>query len=529
MKMNSIEIISPKKFWIGLFVLSLVLRATTLYTDFLDIDETQFAGFAHVLMNGGLPYVDSLDTKPLGIYWFYQLCFELFGRHNMIAVHVVTALLFFCGAFFLSRIFKLFGRSTTGRWAALFYIFGAAGFIPKYLATSINSVMVFFLIVSAWGIVATSTRAHEHTSVRKKEKYVWTVFSGIMLGLAFLFKYTAGIQLGLPVLFSLALYFSWPKSERTAKKRIFLIAANFLFLLTFLVPFALHNLYLKHLGVWQDFVLWSFSGSTKYIHQGQSTIVFWKSLLLRFGGYVGATIYFWIAAGRSFWPRERKEVVTKFFIIWFCLSLIPVSVGGRFYGHYFIHVLPALCGTAALGFERFTFPFWRKLIVGLMVTGAVVFFAFRADFKGYEKILPDDQISLQREIGHQLKEIANPGDKLFVWGFATTIYFYSDLTPASRFLWTDLLTGRTPGPEYARINRDQEHQFAYPLAWTLFWEDLEENKPEFFVDTAPANIHGYKRFPIQRYERLWRYVQERYVQIGNIEDVAIYRRKDVNR
>jgi 4-amino-4-deoxy-L-arabinose transferase-like glycosyltransferase len=451
----------------------------------------------------------------------------------MIAVHVVTALLFFCGAFLLSRIFKEFGRASTGRWAAVFYVFGAAGFIPKYLATSINSVMVFFLIVSAWGIaksvevlkcLSLEVGDQNITSLRKHFHLYWIVFSGLMFGVAFLFKYTAGIQLGLLPIFSIVLFLTLPREKRTMSPAMSLIVANGLFFLAFLVPFALHSLYLKHLGVWQDFVLWSFSGSSKYIQQGQSTIVFWKSLLLRFGGYVGATVYLWIAAARALRPRGRKDLVGLFFLVWFCLSLVPVCVGGRFYGHYFLHLLPALCGLAALGYELFSSR-WKQVLVGLMMTGAVVFFFLRADFNRYEKWVPDDQLSLQKEIGERLKDIAKPGEKLFVWGFATTIYFYSDLTPASRFLWTDLLTGRTPGPEFARVNREQEYRYANPIAWGMFWEDLHKNEPEYFVDTAPANIHGYKRFTLDRYPELWGYLQENYEKVKTVEGVEIYRRK----
>ena len=59
-----------RRFWFFIFLLTVFLRVAALYTPFLDIDEAQFAGFSHVLMDGGLPYRDSLDTKSLGIYFF---------------------------------------------------------------------------------------------------------------------------------------------------------------------------------------------------------------------------------------------------------------------------------------------------------------------------------------------------------------------------------------------------------------------------------------------------------------------------
>ncbi|MFH1830363.1 MAG: hypothetical protein ABH871_06270 [Pseudomonadota bacterium] len=73
--------------WIYAFIVLAVifiLRLPAFWTPILDVDESQFAGFADWLLAGGKPYISSLDTKPLGIYWFYAAIFGVFGRNNMI-------------------------------------------------------------------------------------------------------------------------------------------------------------------------------------------------------------------------------------------------------------------------------------------------------------------------------------------------------------------------------------------------------------------------------------------------------------
>ena len=122
---------SALKFWSGLFLIHFVLRISGLYTVFLDVDESQFAGFAHTLIEGGLPYAHSLDTKPLGIYLFYYFIFQLFGKYNMYAIHLVTTLWLFLTSYYLFLCFKIFNKNQAGRLASLFFVIFSTTYIPK--------------------------------------------------------------------------------------------------------------------------------------------------------------------------------------------------------------------------------------------------------------------------------------------------------------------------------------------------------------------------------------------------------------
>ena len=182
--------------WLGLFALHLILRSASFYTPILDIDETQFAGFAHVLMDGGKPYLSSLDTKPLGIYWFFQIIFEVFGRYNMIAVHVVTTLIYFFGAVLLFRMgSKVFKSQRMGQLAALFFIVFTTTSVPKILSTSINSILIFWLILSAYFLF----------SYFNSKRMISLIASAFFLGVGIIFKYNAGIQIFLFPLACIAL------------------------------------------------------------------------------------------------------------------------------------------------------------------------------------------------------------------------------------------------------------------------------------------------------------------------------------
>lgn len=515
-------------FWIGLAIIHFLIRISDIYTQILDVDETQFAGFAHVLMNGGRPFVDSLDTKPLGIYWFYELCFTLFGKTNMGAVHAITACLHFLIAVLLYKMIRFKTHGFTAFAAATFFVFFSAMFLPKFTATSINSVMVFFLVLSAF-LLFRAWMNQTNSSFFYKNFFA----SAFILGIALLFKYTAAIQF---FMIPLLLFMDHEARFKFSAQQIFKsLKLSFYYGLIFCLPFILHGLYLEHLGVWNDFVHWSLMGSSQYIQNGSSTINFTQSFILRFGSFVLVQWFLWYHMQKAlrFYKNEKSTVL--FFTLWFALSLIPTFVGGRFYSHYFIPFIPALCGLAAIGFSLSRQGQWRPnqinwsllksrtLVLGVLAP-SLFFLILRNNHELYLKAFPDDQIYEQQMVGEELKNKANKNESIFVWGFATGIYFYSELKPASRFLWSDLLTGRTPGPSYARKNLETQHNYENPQAWSDFFEDLENNKPDYFVDTSPAGIHGYDQFPLNRYPKLTSYLSHNYEAAFTIHDVVIYKR-----
>src|SRR3989338_10736767 len=132
----------PKRFFLLLILASLFLRISGFSQTFLDIDESQFAGFAHVLMDGGLPYMDSLDTKPPLIYLFYALCFSIFGRYSMWGVHLMGVFVAFGVALTLYKIARDHASQRAGFFAALFYILFSTTHVPKFTSASITSIMV---------------------------------------------------------------------------------------------------------------------------------------------------------------------------------------------------------------------------------------------------------------------------------------------------------------------------------------------------------------------------------------------------
>ncbi len=511
----------------GLIVLALIflLRLPAFWTPIVNVDESQFAGFADWLLHGGLPYVSSLDTKPLGIYWFFAAIFYLFGRNNMIAVHVVTALWVAATALFCYLIAKETYSRRAGFWAALFYAVFSAAYVPKFIATSITIVMMLPLAASIYCILIWERR----------QQGGWMFASGLLWGIACLFKYQAGINL---LVAGAYLILARPILKKGSGIRI---GELVLFVAGGAAVGALFALYLYSIGVWDDFVFWSIGGSNAYIEHGTNLTPFWKNLSVRGGSFVASTLLIWILAAAAsirmirddFIAGTEKErpVGRHLILIWLLLSIIPVCTGGKFYDHYFIQLLPQLCalggGAAAASMARPRRALTWLIIAGMLIPSAGFFAARLASDRIYDA-LGEENPDEYRAIGEYIGERTGEGDTIFVWGFATPVYFFSNRLGASRFLWCDWLTGRVSGTPQAKDPSFKTLRLMTPGSWNVFFEDMEKNRPAYFVDTSPGNHHDYGKYPISGYPALSDFVRRNYELESSIDGADIYSRKRRN-
>lgn len=258
-------------------------------------------------------------------------------------------------------------------------------------------------------------------------------------------------------------------------------------------------------------------------------------------------------------------------LIWLAVSYAGVMAGGRFFGHYFIQILPGLCligarGLAAmLSMLRTRSAAFRRSTIAIIAIGfafTMVRFHARgallaADFvrgtisesnagwyynvRGREerivaaavRDLPEDTDSIDdlgleaiRASGPRTRPAEGPADYLFVWGYRPEIYFWSGLLPASRFLSTQPLTGVPADVHYFG---DDYHSLlgeaATAEARTQLARDLEEAQPKYIVDEI-----GFFNadLAILRYAEL-RDVMNKYKSIGANGRFLMYVRNELRR
>ncbi len=505
--------------WIILLLITLLLRLPAFWTPLLNIDESQFAEYANMLLSGGLPYIDSVDTKPLGMYYFFAGIFYLFGKNNMIAVHIVTALWVFATAYYCHLIALKIKDSTAGIWTALFYIVFTTTYTPKYIATSIVVIMMLPLSISIYYIIRyLSSQKNKHM-----------LLSGILFGIACLFKYTAGINLIITYMFFIIIL---PLIQKRLHWNTHIRPLIYFTFGSVLIGF-LFYLPLQYHGIWDEFVFWSISGSATYTQSNVTFTDFIFRGITRLGSFMLVTGLIWylgigycITPIRNFFKYSSRNISLLLIILWGLLSLIPVCVGGRFFEHYFIQLLPALCILAGIHAVHFFHKQYKWLIISIaIILPSLLSFTARVYAPTIYAHTGYDYPGNYKQLGNYIAEHTSQTDRIFVWGFATPIYTYSNRAAASRFLWCDWLTGRIAGSNTSHDSNFDTQLYVTDKSWQLLFMDLEMHKPIYFIDTSPGNYHDYGKYPISKYPALQHYIDAHYVFETDINGAHFYHRK----
>lgn len=503
----------------GLLALAFLTRVHALWIPVLDIDETQFIGFAQVLLDGGLPYLDSTDTKPPMIYWVVAAILKFFGRNNLLAVHIATIVWVWITSLAIYGLAaQLFNRKSAS-YAGLFYILFTAGFETKFISTSITQFMNLPLVLG------TLFFSRGCVTPGNLKRGLLMTLAGLLTAVAFNFKYQGGIQLPILMvgLFLMSVEGGLPDRGHLTLDLVGLVAGFILGTALIWGP-----LYLS--GVWPHFVEWSLIGSVTYIRDGRHSWML--SFVSQTGWFILSMLPLVLLAGRGVRTTansgERRKIF--FVLLWLVATFIPVSVGGRFYGHYFLQLLPPLVILAATGVVTLNLqPKIRLLLVTMVLLFVIVPMSLRFFYPQMMRLRGEETFEVHQKVGVVLKTMAATHAKpasLFIWGFATPIYTFSDLPSSSRFLWTDFLSGRSSGPRPTEAEIDEMVKKGSPKAWGAFWEDMEKRPPRFFVDTSPAAIHDYEFFPVSRYPKLQSWLDRNFTFCREVDHVRIYCKKE---
>ncbi|MDO8494491.1 MAG: hypothetical protein Q7S68_04055, partial [Deltaproteobacteria bacterium] len=237
---------------------------------------------------------------------------------------------------------------------------------------------------------------------------------------------------------------------------------------------------------------------------------------------LSAYVIWWGAAATIF--RSRKEEEKILFVIsllWLLWGYVAVTTGGRFAPRYFTQIFPPLALLAGMSFQwKRPWQRWSLLIPLFGFWIARFFFG-----PIYAAAGVYDYAHFQKEIGQYIREHTEEESRLFIWGWGNGIYIYSHCFPATRFMNADFVTGRIQGsPTAYDLNFDTSFN-VLPESWDMLMEDLEKYRPIYILDTQPANIHDYIKYPIAKYPRLQQYLDEHYALETTLHKVHLYRRK----
>ncbi|MFH1830361.1 MAG: glycosyltransferase family 39 protein [Pseudomonadota bacterium] len=520
----------PWKIVLLLIAINLFLRASTLFQIAVEIAEPQWAQFAINMIRGEAPYTTMIGEKPFFLYLYYYVVLSLFGTFNLYAVHAVTILWVSCTAAIVFAIVRQFaGREAALSGAIIFSVLTTLGEF-KIISSDGETLMNLPMCISALFILV---------NLKQRKAWMWLA-SGFFLGIAGQFRYQAGILL--PAIGTYFLIyepiFCSASGERLGRC-LTAIGNTLLISLAYAAVYGAVFLYLWQAGSWDSYVFWTLQYEFDYIEVGIKTINVLKKGFTRTSLMILVAFVVWFSAVQtvvhSFKRSEKTpdflKEFTVFVALWFLWSYAAVCTGGRFYSRYFTQIFPPLAVLAALSFPPQWFE-WKKITRWniawkrwALIIPALVLWGLRWFSPWIHDAINElDYSPFQAEVGRYISERSAPDETIYIWGWGNSIYFYAKRYPATRFILSDYLTGRVPGSETAyNLNFDTTFNIVEG-SWEWFMSDLEKDKPVYILDTSPANIHDYIKYPIDKYPLLKRYIDNNYVKQTTLYGIDIYRR-----
>jgi len=309
------------------------------------------------------------------------------------------------------------------------------------------------------------------------------------------------------------------------------------------LPFAGAALYFWRHGALGDALRWGIEFNRSYLAEGPDLWTAVKRFSMQFFGMVvpnfvvfGAGL-FGLASllkrskgAPDDASRTAPDAVTgvttgrALLVVWAAESIFCVTLGRRFFGHYFLQpelplaVLAA--GPIAAAWERR--PRLVELGVGLPV---LVFFLVAAvpeiTHKWVYMIDPD-----YGTVGRAAAAETQPSESIWVWGNVPQIYYAAERMPGVRFTFCNYLTGLSPGTRSEYDPTVDPRKNAVTSAWSLVLDDLDKRRPTLVLDTAAADMKFYGKFPVASFPPLDGYLKAHYRAERAVNGVVFYRRVD---
>ena len=497
----------------ALFVLvSLLTRWLSLVVEVLDMDEAAHAVGSWVLLDGGRLYTDFVDNKPPLLYGYYALAQLLLGR-GLLPVHALTAIV--TVPLVRARRVRRVPHDRRGVAAGLLWLVYGASFLAHDMLAA-NAELVL-LLPASWAIALV---ADEGRAVRWRP----LLLAGLLLGLATLVKHQAAFWL--PALGWAALRARPSKGEAGRAPRLLALGAGFaLPLLATWVAFAATGgaRDLLYWLVWRNVLTPRTRSRPRGRSSGRRATCCRGSSRRRPCG------------GRGEPPAPGSTSTTGGWSTgWWCWGCCrPWRASASSPTTSCRRSSPSLSGAGPAVARWWERPRERAGRVFLAATLVVAL-----GFAGANAWLYLGNSGVYRETDPVYREVAErlaadecfPGSRLFVWGRAPAFYYEAGLRgarPASRFavLASAGLTGYVPGnPDGAR-RREPGEPVPAPAHWDWLMADLERARATYVLDTAPAGLYRWNRYPLRDYPPLDRYVTEAFERIDEVSRVRVHRRR----
>jgi hypothetical protein len=448
------EPVNTPRHWLeagSIAVFVLLMRAPAmLSTRWYDPDEAAITMQATAMRRGGTLYIDMADRKPPLPPLLYEWSFRLTNSTDLRPLRLlVTVMLAAAAVLLVNDVRRTHGR-VTSLWAGGLYVLGAFAFSPADAGAA--NYAHFALPIATVALICC-----RRPGVR------WAAVGGLALGLAILARqsWIFAVPAGA---FSVYRLSRWKGVLAFAGA----CAAGFLVSATF-VPLS-------------AFWYWAFASTPGFVFASTSIGAVVLRALGATGLFVLCHLTLTVAAGWG-WPKSRRTDADLW--VWVATGLVAIAAGFRFYGHYWMQVLPPLALLAAPVLASLRVN-WQRLGAATIAATAVIMWILLLSPNIFRH-----RYSANAEAAY-VRAHTIPDQRIFVWGSFPELSVQSDRPAAGRLVTSDFVTGRSGG----RQDPADTLPNASARAQKTMMDDLRADPPELVVDTSGEKSLGYSRYPI---------------------------------
>lgn len=471
----------------GLTMLAVVLRAPTLVSRLFDPDEAAIGVEAMVVRAGGTLYKDIYDRKPPLPPLLYAASFSVTGSTDVRPMRVlVTVLLALCGVLVALECLRRWGPRHAW-WGGVLIIAGSMALFP---ADAGAANWAHFALLPGTAAIIWSRRGTLPSAIA----------AGVAIGVAILSRQSWLLGV-LPACAGVG------RSGRWRNIAPLLGAAG--------LTVATTGLYAPLGSFWQ----WNVTYIPGFVFAGTGLIVAASRGLASVAGFAGFHPVVLAAAGVSgalgvSAIRRRVLPADIDLWLWVATGIAAWAAGFRFFGHYWLQVVPPLVLLAVPVVARWTSRARTMAVAGVAVPALVAWVLLFVPGSFHHR--PDPTA-----LANYVRSHTTSADRVFVWGSYPEVLVAADRLPAGGLVHTDFVVGRSGG----RNNPAETLASAIPGALDIMLDDLASAPPQLILDTSTAPQLGYSKYPTSLLPDLDRFIHDGYQQVGIVDGVAVWHRQ----
>ena len=465
--------------------LAIVLRLPTFVTRLFDADEAAIGVQGLVVRSGGTLYRGIFDRKPPLPPLAYAASFALTNSTDIRPMRVlVTVFLALGGLLMAYEAKRRWGTNAHAAWAGTLFVTGAMALFP---ADAGGANYAHFALLPGAAALLWSRRP----------QWFWALAAGAAFGLALLTRQSW--LFALPA----ALYGVWRSGSWRSIGLFVLGAAATVSTVGLYAPFGAY---------WE----WNFTNSPGFVLAaaglGTSILRAFASSAAFIAFHITLTVCLWVALSTRN-PLKAAGREDRDLWLWLLSGLAAVAAGFRFFGHYWLQVLPPLVVLTTPVVVSLVGRAQRRAVVGVAIPAVVAFallfvpgsFHNRPDATGLAEYVHDNTALNER---------------VFIWGSFPEVLVKAERLPAGALVHTDFVTGRSGGREDPEITLD----LATPGALEIMMDDLTAHPPLLVLDTSTSSELGYSNYPMSLFPDVENFVTANYEHVTDIDGVSVWRR-----